>query len=86
MKKTVKKTVSAALAVVLLLCVLVVPAYADGEDAEAEKWNIMLVVDGSASLSSGQTTDPDGLRFEAIGSFLATLNAKSADVDRKSVV
>ena len=80
MKKTVKKMVSAALAVVLLLCVLVVPVYADGEDAEAEKWNIMLVVDGSASLSSGQTTDPDGLRFEAIGSFLATLNAKSADV------
>lgn len=80
MKKIVKKTVSAALAVVLLLCLLVVPAYADGEDAEAEKWNIMLVVDGSASLSSGQTTDPDGLRFEAIGSFLATLNAESADV------
>lgn len=81
MKTIVKKTASAALAVVLLLCLLVVPAYADGENAAAaEKWNIMLVVDGSASLSSGQTTDPDGLRFEAIGSFLATLNAESADV------
>ena len=69
------------LAAVLMLCLVAVPVFADGSSSTGtEKWNIMLVVDGSASLFSGQTTDPDGLRFEAIGSFLATLDADKTNV------
>lgn len=81
MKKTRMRMLTALWALVLLFSLLVVPASADEDDQKLEeRWNIMMVVDGSASLFSAETTDPEGLRFEAIGSFLATLNADSADV------
>lgn len=39
-------------------------------DSNAQHWNIMIVVDGTAAFHS---SDPDGLRIEAISSFLDTL-------------
>lgn len=45
-------------------------------EQQSEYWNIMLVIDGSASLWSGIRSDPEGLRYEAIKSFLYTLESR----------
>jgi len=70
-------------AVLLTLCMLLVlvpaPATAGAAD-EAPRWNIMLVIDASDSLRSNPKTkanndgsDPKGLRFEAVDSFIDSL-------------
>lgn len=72
-----KNMVKRLMAVVLLVCVLAavfVPAVADAVTATSGKrYNIMLVIDGSGSLISQETTDPDGMRYELIGELMGIL-------------
>ena len=80
MKEKMKRLISVALSVLLLLPVLFTSAYAENQTGAAKRWNIMLVVDGSGSLFSGPTTDPDGLRYEAIDDLLGILQDNGNNV------
>lgn len=67
-----------AFSTVLVLLLTVIPVQQTSAAADfghAKRWNIMLVVDASGSMDRVHTgkTDPDGLRFEAVGSFLSIL-------------
>lgn len=72
MKVVMKKLLSIVLTI-MLLSVFFSAAYAEDSAGTDKRWNIMLVVDGSGSLFSGPTTDPDGLRYEAIDDLLGIL-------------
>lgn len=74
MRNSLKQVLCLALALCLLGMAMFVPAKADTGE-QGERWNIMLVIDGSASLWSGIKSDPDGMRYEAINSFLDTLHS-----------
>ena len=73
MKQGLKKATSMVLVLLLLLPLFLTAGYAESQTDSAKRWNIMLVVDGSGSLFSGPTTDPDGLRYEAIANLLSIL-------------
>lgn len=75
-----KRVISVLPLVLLLMPALFASAYADEQGGTAKRWNIMLVVDGSGSLFSGPTTDPDGLRFEAIDDLLGILQDNGNNV------
>ena len=70
--------------VLCCFCSLLGAAASAEDEIVGERWNIMLVIDGSASLFSdgvgGRGTDPDGLRFEAINSFIDTLHTRGHNV------
>jgi len=78
--KKMKRMVFVMLAVLLLTPTFFSTAYADDQTGAAKRWNIMLVVDGSGSLFSGPTTDPDGLRYEAIDDLLGILQDNGNNV------
>lgn len=73
-----KRLLCMALAIMLLSALVLPAASADG--THGERWNIMIVLDGSATMWSGITSDPDGLRYEAVGSFLDTLHTSGHKV------
>ena len=81
MKTKLRRILCFALVLCSLCGLLGTSAFADDE-VVGERWNIMLVIDGSASLFSGPTggTDPDGLRYEAINSFIDTLHTRGHNV------
>lgn len=80
MKKRTRRLISTVLLILLLMPNFFPAAYADGGSSAAKRWNIMLVVDGSGSLFSGPTTDPDELRFEAIDDLLGILQDNGNNV------
>lgn len=72
MKKSIKRVM--AWMVLLSMVALVFPVRAQAADADGGKrYNIMLVIDGSGSLTSADCTDPDGLRYELVGELLGIL-------------
>lgn len=76
-----KKTVSRILAFFVLVCILSTAlSFECFANSDAKRWNIMLVIDGSGSLFSEATTDPDGLRYEAIDAFFAMLQDNGHNV------
>ena len=86
MKTKLRRILCFAMVLCSLCGLMGTAAFADGE-VVGERWNIMLVIDGSASLFSdaygmgpGRGTDPDGLRFEAINSFIDTLHTRGHNV------
>ena len=79
MRKSARRILSLAITLSLLCTLLTANAYAD-VGQQGERWNIMLVIDGSASLWSGINSDPDGMRYEAINSFLDTLHSDGHNV------
>lgn len=82
MKRNVR-IVSLALLLALVLSLGTAAASADASTIQGDdKWNIMLVIDGSGSLDHTQytPTDPLGLRYYAVANFLGTLNDDSANV------
>lgn len=71
----------------LVLTMFPLPAQAaEMGTGSAQHWNIMLVIDGSGSLTSRgsdgklKPTDPTGLRYEAIASFLSVLQDNGHNV------
>lgn len=76
MKRTAKRLIAAA----LLLCMVLVYFVPTGAEAAStkqsgERYNIMLVIDGSGSLNSIQAgnTDPNGMRYELINELMGIL-------------
>ncbi len=82
--KTCKQVLCAALLLALLLSLGAVNAAADDPNAaNDEKWNIILVIDGSGSMdhtTGSIPSDPMGLRYYAVANFLGTLNDDSVNV------
>lgn len=79
MKKTLRKKLVCMLMMAALLLSAAItyaqPASADNLNAdEVNRFNVILVIDGSGSLVSGSSaTDKSGLRYDAINLFLALL-------------
>lgn len=79
------------LLVFVLILGLLVPAFAAGaagtaQNIKTKQWsnfNVGLVIDGSASLGNAgsSSTDPDGMRYEALDLFLALLTERGNYVD-----
>ena len=77
---TMKRMLSVVLVVILLLSINV---FAFGEvvdSADVNRFNVMLVVDASQSLISGEKSDPDGLRYDALKLFLGLLTENGNNV------
>lgn len=68
----------------LLVAALILSTVCIGASAaatqEAVRMNVMLVIDGSGSLTSRSGTDPNGLRYDAIDLFLALLTNSGNNV------
>lgn len=79
MKIRRRKLLSFVTVLCMMISFLSVFSYAE-EEFVGDRWNIMLVIDGSASLWSGITSDPDELRYEAVDSFLDTLHTSGHKV------
>ena len=82
MKRNVR-IVSLVLLLALVLGLGATAASADSSNIQSEdKWNIMLVIDGSGSLDhdTNGETDPLGLRYYAVANFLGTLNDDQTNV------
>lgn len=63
------------MAILMSLFASFIPASAADDTASMEKrYNIMLVIDGSGSLISVDTTDPDGMRYELLQDLLGNLD------------
>ena len=82
---TRKRCLAAALALLLSLgLVLALPGAAVAEQASGEpnRFNVVLVIDKSGSLSCehGTGTDPEGLRFDALRLFLGLLTESGNNV------
>ena len=78
MSRVIKKTTSILLIIVLALSFMTIYAFAaDSASGNGEIWDIVLVLDCSASLN---TNDKDDIRYEAIESLLWSLNADYAEV------
>ena len=82
---TGKKLISAALALMLMLTLVVgwsATAAAEGAATNVNRFNVVLVVDKSGSLSnlSGTGTDQLGLRFDALKLFLGLLTESGNNV------
>ena len=77
MKRMINRICVSALVVCMLVAMLAVPlapkATAASSNSSARRYNIMLVIDGSGSLISQETTDPDGLRYELVKDLLGVL-------------
>lgn len=78
----IRKIVSLILALCLMVCLLSVNAFAADDSTNMDKrWNIMIVVDGSGSLTSGDSpSDPQGLRYEALNMFIDQLHDQGNNV------
>lgn len=77
-----RRAAALVMAVVLSLC-FVLSAAADKELAaqQSNRFNVMLVIDGSGSLvSKSNGTDKDGLRYDAIELFMALLTNQGNNV------
>ena len=74
-----KRAVSLVAILLLVLSLFAVPAAAE-ESSGPSRHNVMLVIDGSGSLVSGNATDPKGLRYDAIDLFLALLTDSGNNV------
>ncbi len=68
-----KTSVSILLIVIMLTVFFGGSTVASADAAQSQRWNIMLVIDGSGSLFSGMKTDPEGMRYEAVNSLLDTI-------------
>lgn len=77
MKKA--KLITALVTLLCLLSTMLVGTAFAAEDS-GQRWNIMLVVDGSGSLAGAEGTDPQGLRYEAISSLLDVLQSDGNNV------
>lgn len=70
-----------ALAITLALGVFCIGNASAAPTYEATRMNVMLVIDGSGSLTSkNNATDPEGYRYDAIDLFLALLTEKGNNV------
>ena len=69
----IKKAFCAVLSAVMVFIFLLGNAFAEPSYVAANRYNIMLVIDASGSLNK---TDPDKLRYEAIGYFVNLLAEK----------
>ena len=69
------------LAVTLVLGVFCIDRASAAPTTEATRMNVMLVIDGSGSLTNQKTaTDPQGYRYDAIDLFLALLTENGNNV------
>lgn len=76
MRNVTRKFLFALLTVCLMLSVLagaVPTAMAETATNETQRYNIMLVIDGSGSLETASKTDPDGMRYELISHLLGNI-------------
>lgn len=74
MRQMIKRVCASALLICMITAMLMVPTVTKVEAATAgQRYNIMLVIDGSGSLISQATTDPDGMRYELIQDLLGVL-------------
>lgn len=73
MKKRVRK-VGVLLLMVVMMLTGTVPAFASQSIAQtAKRYNVVLVIDGSGSLTTANGTDINGYRYKAIQAFLGVL-------------
>lgn len=75
------RCLAVALAVSLVLGAFCIGTVSAAPTSEATRMNVMLVIDGSGSLTNKKTaTDPDGHRYDAIDLFLALLTENGNNV------
>lgn len=81
-QKKLSLTAALTLLLALMLTVLPISALAEAPVEEANRFNVVLVVDKSGSLCdiNGHGTDPDGLRFDALRMFLGLLTESGNNV------
>lgn len=75
-----KKRFLSLLLIVALCMISILPAFAEDTSSVATDNNVMMVIDGSGSLTNAGGTDVDGLRYEAIDLFLGLLPDKNSHV------